>query len=314
MNKPVLTLLALTALATTMAACSDDGPGAGGQGGGGASEGGLGGGGAAPDLDFSAGGDRPVLVRVPASYDADSPAPLIVLLHGYGASGGLEDVYLELSSAALERGAVFVAPDGTPDSLGRRFWNATDACCNFEDIEVDDDAYLMGLVSEIEGKLSIDPKRIFFAGHSNGGFMSHRLGCDHADRIAAVLSLAGAMASDTSLCQPSEPVSVVQIHGTADDTIFYEGGSNIGDPYPSVDVTIGTWVERDGCSDETAAAPLDLDIMIDGSETSVTRHEGCAADSVVVELWSIAGGGHIPPFGDSIGGVLVDWLLAHPKD
>lgn len=310
MNK-LLSSLMLTAM--TAVACSDDSS-TGGQGGtGGAGEEGGAGGGPSVSLDFVAGGDRPVNVRVPASYDEGEPAPLIVLLHGYGASGGLQDVYLEMSGASLERGVVFAAPDGTPDSLGRRFWNATDACCNFEDIEVDDDAYLMGLVDEIQSKLSIDPKRIFFAGHSNGAFMSHRLACDHADEIAAILSLAGALSLDTSLCQPSEPVSVLQIHGTADDTIYYEGGTNIGNEYPGVEVTIGTWVDRDGCSEESQGNPLDLDIMIAGAETTVTRHESCDADKVV-ELWSIAGGGHIPPFGDSIGAVLVDWLLAHPKD
>lgn len=301
----------LMASAMFAAACSDDSPATGGQGQGG--QGGDGGGGGpAVNLDFVAGGDRPVNVRVPPGYDEGEPAPLIILLHGYGASGGLQDVYLEMSGASLERGVVFAAPDGTLDSLDRRFWNATDACCNFDDIEVDDDAYLMGLVDEIQGKLAIDPKRIFFAGHSNGAFMSHRLACDHADQIAAILSLAGALALDTSLCQPSEPVSVLQIHGTADDTIHYEGGTNIGNEYPGVEVTIGTWVDRDGCSEESEGDALDLDIMIEGNETSVTRHEGCDGDKVV-ELWSIAGGGHIPPFGDSIGGVLVDWLLAHPK-
>ncbi len=294
--------------------CADDSlaGGAGGGDGGGGEAG-------APSLDFEAGGDRPVTVRVPPTYDPNTPAPLVVLLHGYGATGFLQDVYLELSQPALDRGVIFVAPTGTEDSLGRAFWNATSGCCNFDDLEVDDDAYLMGLVDEISATLNVDPARVFFVGHSNGGFMSHRLACDHADRVAAITVLAGAMELDTSSCQPSEPVSVMQIHGTADDTIAYEGGviEFEGQPhdtgYPSVDETVGRWVMVNQCSPNPAAGePLDLDVSLDGAETEVSLWSGCEAGTEV-ELWALQGGSHIPPFDYTLGGRIMDWLLAHPN-
>lgn len=308
---------AVGAAALLFSGCGDESPAGGGG------EGGTGGaGGAAPSLDFEAGGDRPVLVRVPASYDPATPAPLVILLHGYGASGGLEDVYLELSGAALERGAVFAAPTGTTDSLGRPFWNATDACCNFDGTDVDDLGYLIGLREEIGETIKLDPKRIYFVGHSNGGFMSHQVACEHADAVAAIVVLAGALTNDTTSCDPSEPVSVLQIHGTADDTILYDGGTNVGDfsttvtdgpPYPGAVATVTRWAEVDGCSaTPDAGAPIDLDVTLDGAETNVDDYPGCDAGTGV-ELWTIQGGSHIPVFADTIGGVIMDWLLAHPK-
>ena len=66
--------------------------------------------------------------------------------------------------------------------------------------------------------MNVDPYRIYVAGHSNGGFMSYRLACTHADRIAAIVSLAGATFDTPADCSPTEPVAVLQIHGTADDT------------------------------------------------------------------------------------------------
>lgn len=302
--------------AAILAGCGDDGPL------GGAGEGGAGGNGGAPNLDFEAGGDRPVLVRVPPGYDAATPAPLVILLHGYGASGGLEDVYFELSGAALERGAVFAAPTGTMDTLGRPFWNATDACCNFDGTDIDDMGYLIGLSEEIAGAVSIDPKRVYFVGHSNGAFMSHQLACEHADTVAAIAVLAGALTGDTGLCQPSEPVSVLHIHGTLDDTILYEGGTNVGDfsttitdgpPYPGAVDTVARWALVDGCNaPPQSGSPIDLDVIIEGSETVVDAYGGCDA-ATGVELWTIQGGSHIPVFSDAIGGTLMDWLLAHPK-
>lgn len=271
--------------------------------------------------DFVVGGNRPVTVRVPPTYTGDTAAPLVILLHGYGATGFLEDTYLEYSTVALERGAFFAAPDGTPDSKGRNFWNATDACCNFEGADVDDSAYLMGLVDAIAAKVRVDPKRVYFTGHSNGAFMAHRMACEHADRIAAIATLAGVLQLDTSQCKATEPVSVLQIHGTADDTVHYEGGQDLGAPggfpgsaaYPSVAATMARWAELDGCAaDPMPGAPLDLDFSIDGSETQVDTYPGCKNGSAV-KLWSIAGGSHIPGLYYYFGAVVMDFLFDHPK-
>src|SRR5262245_10656786 len=127
-----------------------------------------------PPAELVVGGDRPVRVYVPASYDSNEPAPLLILLHGFTASGVEVDSYFGIGSAADARGFVYAHPDGTLDDDWNRFWNATEACCNFGGSDVDDVAYLTDVIDEIQSKLSIDPKRIAVAGHSNGGFMSYR--------------------------------------------------------------------------------------------------------------------------------------------
>ena len=260
-------------------------------------------------------------MRVPPAYQDGVPAPLVILLHGYGATGFLEDTYLEVGDASVARGAVFAAPDGTLDANERRFWNASGACCDFGGVGVDDSAYLMGLVDEIGTHVDVDPKRVFFVGHSNGAFMSHRLACDHADRIAAIASLAGAGPLDPAACAASEPVSVLQIHGTADDLVLYEGSDNLGtnagfapsSPYPSVDATVGMWVAIDGCSPSpSSGAPRDLDVDVAGEETFVSTYAGCASDTAV-ELWAIEGGSHIPSFYYYVADDILDYLFAHPK-
>ena len=264
---------------------------------------------------MSIGGDRPVTVHLPPSYVPGTPMPLVVMLHGYSASALLEEAYLQLSPLADQRGFLYVRPNGTLDSLGNRFWNATDACCNLFGSTVDDSTYLSNVINGVEAKYSVDPKRVFAVGHSNGGFMAYRLACDHADQIAAIAVLAGAMWDNASLCTPSNPVSVLHIHGTADATIAYNGGNILGNAFPSAPISVGDWVTFDGCTNvpDNSSPPLDLDSSLAGAETTVEKFAaGCAA-STEVNLWTIQGGGHIPSLTTAFSPDLVDFILAHPK-
>ncbi len=278
-----------------------------------AGTGGGGGTGGSSALPPVGGAERPVEVYVPSSYQEGTPMPLVILLHGYGAGGAVQDLYFGLKPIAESRGFLYAYPDGTPDADGKRFWNATDACCNFGQIDVDDSAYLQGVVDDIKARYTVDPKRVFFLGHSNGGFMSYRMACDHADTIAAIASLAGAMPTDTSKCQPSEPVAVLQIHGTADDTVLYDGGQIQGISYLGAMDSVKAWAGFDTCEmTTTPGADLDLESTIAGAETKTEGFGGCQGNSRV-ELWSIEGGGHIPSISTDFTPQVIDFLFAHPK-
>lgn len=314
--------------------CGDDGSATGGGGSesGGANEGGtaLGGGtnqggantsggggegGQTPVTDdFTAGGDRPVLVKVPSNYDPAVPAPLLILLHGYSASGTLQNTYFGLEPVADERGIVYAYPDGTKDAQGNGFWNATDACCDFAATGVDDEGYLLGLIDEIASKVTIDPKRIYFVGHSNGGFMSYRLACAAGSRIAAIVSLAGATFADPADCGAESAPSVLQVHGDNDETVPYAGGALAGTTIPSALESVSYFASVAGCDPTpmTAGAPLDLVSSLAGQETTVEAFGGCDA-GYGFELWTIQGGSHVPAFTDAWAPTIVDFLLAHPK-
>jgi polyhydroxybutyrate depolymerase len=263
---------------------------------------------------------RPFEVFTPSSYDPATPTPLVILLHGFGASGDLQEAFFQVQPLAEERGFLYVHPDGTVNQIGSQFWNATDACCGFQS-DVDDVAYLTAIIDQVSAEKNVDPNRIFLMGHSNGGFMSYRMACDVADRVAAIASLAGATFADEDDCSPSEPVSVLQVHGTADETIAYEGGSTpiINGTYPSAAQTTATWAGYNGCAVEPAATGTTLDLIatLDGAETSVQAFGDCP-EGVAVELWSIDGGPHVPPlnFPDNsrpMTELMLDFLFAHPK-
>jgi polyhydroxybutyrate depolymerase len=272
-------------------------------------------GGALPPI----GGDRPVDVVEPDSLAPGEKAPLVILLHGYGVSVVVEDLYLGLTSVARARGFFYAHPNGTIDQAGSYFWNATDACCDFDGSGVDDSAYLASVIDEIVARYPVDPKRVYLIGHSNGAYMTYRMACDHADKIAAFASLAGAMWMDPSKCQPSGPVHALEIHGTADTQVLYDGDTGGPGPgmnaYPGAVTSVADWVTIDGCEAvaDTSAPPLDLDAVLPGAETTVTRYaQGCKAGGSA-ELWTIEGGAHLPQVADEFRKQVVDFLLAHPK-
>jgi polyhydroxybutyrate depolymerase len=154
---------------------------------------------------------------------------------------------------------------------------------------------------------------MYLVGHSNGAFMAHRFACDHAGRIAAIVTLAGMQWKDAGRCPASSPVSVLHVHGRDDQTIHYEGGSTPKAAYPGAVETVRAWAAKDGCAGSLTATGqrLDLDASVPGEETAVERYPGCTG--VDVELWTINGGSHTPPFNDHWAEAIWDFLAGHPK-
>ncbi len=259
------------------------------------------------------GGERPVNLQVPTAYTSSTPVPLLIILHGYGANGMFQQQYLRFGPLVESQGVLIAAPDGTLDGGSRRFWNATDACCNFSGSTVDDVAYIRGLIADIRTDYNVDRRRIYLFGHSNGGFMAQRLACEAAGEIAAIVSLAGATFADPERCAPTRPVSILNIHGDADATILYEGGQIGGHPYPSAEETSARWQAYNDCAPRLVADPTTLDVdRIPGNETSVTRYEGCD-NSTGVELWTIHGGSHTPTWTPAFPNLVWQWLSAHSR-
>jgi polyhydroxybutyrate depolymerase len=258
---------------------------------------------------------RPAALHVPVGYDPSAPTPLVLLLHGYSSSGALVEAYMAFTPLADQFGFLYLTPDGTVNCLSNRFWSATDACCNFCGSGVDDSGYLRRLIEATESQWNVDPDRVFLIGHSNGGFMSYRAACDHADRIAALVSLAGATFQNPAACAPSEPVHTLQIHGTLDGVVLYGGGLIGGRSYPGAPGTVERFATYNGCSlvPDTSAPNLDLDASILGSETLVTRFTSGCAPGGSAELWTMVGGGHLPILTAEFRLRTIEFLLSHPK-
>jgi polyhydroxybutyrate depolymerase len=264
------------------------------------------------------GGARPVRVHAPPS--ARGPLPLVIALHGYGDRGESFLDYLGYYELARSEGFLVAAPDGTPDSVGSRFWNAGGACCNFDRVRVDDVAYLGGLIREAGARLRgrLDPKRVYLIGLSNGGFMAYRLACEGAP-IAAAVVIAGAAPPADARCAPTGAASLLHVHPDADQVVLYAGGRNLlgrgGEAYPGAVASVRRWARLVGCGADAALAAggeLDLERSIAGAETRALRLPRCPA-GVDVELWTVRGGPHVPDFGEAFARASWRWLARHAR-
>lgn len=273
------------------------------------------------------GGDRPAQVSIPSDYTPTTRYPLIIVLHGYGASGDIQANYLGLYSRVDPRQYVLVVPDGTESLNGTRFWNATPACCApvaafasqvdpAEYTGIDDVAYIRGLIEKAAATYSIDAERIGLFGHSNGGFMALRMVCEASDIVTSVVSLAGSTFADAASCAPADhPVSVLLVHGDQDATIAYDGGEILSEAYPGAIETADRFAALAGCDSARASMGANRDVVgnIDGAETTVTRIPGCAPGAAVA-LWTMVGAPHIPfPWQPSALDSFVDWIIDHPR-
>lgn len=263
---------------------------------------------ALPPLEL--GGDRPAELQVPAELDGGKTPnakmyPLVMVLHGYGANGFVQEAYFGLNQLAQMNLAFVIAPDGLVDSTGKQYWNADPACCDFDHTNPDDSGYLGGLITDIEAAWPIDVGAVLVIGHSNGGYMAYRMACDHADTVTNITVLAGAAASDPATCKPVLPVDVLHLHGTADTEVPYD---------PNAQASVTQWAEHDGCdSTATAGSAVDLDQTIPGAETTTESYGDCPPGTGV-ELWSIQGAGHIPSLDEPVfAPMMMQYFQAHRR-
>jgi polyhydroxybutyrate depolymerase len=226
---------------------------------------------------------RAYRVYVPPTLDRSRPVPLVLVLHG-GANSVEDTVKITLFDREASAGEFIVAyPEGT-----RREWNAGTCCGSAPARKPDDVGFLTSVLDELVAEHPVDRARVFVAGVSNGAMMAYRFACERADRVTAVGSVAGAVVVDG--CQPSRPVSVLEIHGTEDQLIPYEGGqpsaveAQNAPPYTSAPDMARRWAEIDGCP---PPAPPKVAGLVTTDSWS-----GCANGSAV-SLITVQGAGHI---------------------
>lgn len=178
---------------------------------------------------------RSTLVHVPAGVRR--PAPLILAFHGAGATGPFMQRYSGLSRAAAPRGMIVAYPTAVRSI--RRWTLPGDGPGNPDDV-----GFTGALLDRLDAQMCIDPERVYATGISNGGGFAASLACRLADRIAAIAPVAGRY--DDGPCDPRRPVSVLEIHGTADAVVPYRGGPP--DRAAAVRPWMQAWAARDRCS------------------------------------------------------------------
>ena len=276
-------------------------------------------------------------VHLPPAYDGASPIPVVFAFHG--GSGNRTSMHTFtcsegkaggtcLTSIANARGYAVVMPNGTPIGpwlrADLRAWYAGGGvdgyrCVGEPTCEKDsrDEAYIRAVLDDLARRVTIDEKRIYATGHSNGGAFTHRVACQLSDRFAAIAAVSGAMQwTVNEVCKPDRAIPVLHVHGTADKCWSYTGGpppgcanGQPGLAHVSVERTMAEWAANHGC-DGTAPKEETLPDTepLDGTRTTRRTWSGCSAP--LVEL-RVEGMGHTWPGGQDLplllGRVVRDW-------
>ncbi len=160
--------------------------------------------------------ERSYYVYVPS--ETKSGAPLLMMLHGFGATLEYFVEDTKLRELADRDKVILIYPQGTP-TLGFNHWDA-----NLDFNSVDDVGFLKMLVNEMVEKYKVNENLVFVGGHSNGGFMTYTLACEANSTFKAYMSVAGLMSGETwETCEITEETNLFQFHGSADDVVPIDG-------------------------------------------------------------------------------------------
>jgi polyhydroxybutyrate depolymerase len=244
--------------------------------------------------------DRRAEIYVPPGILSDRPVPLIVTYHGGGGNPKSMMKLSGLNAKADQAGFIVAYPYGTGPLRNRLLsFNGGNCCGSALRNQVDDIKFTRLLLDELASTLPIDPQRIYATGISNGAIMAYRVASELSDRFAAIAPVAGPMG--TAVCNPSQPVSVIHIHGTADRHAPFGGGLGVGfhgfggtNNFYSVQHSLQNWIQANGCQTTPTVTQMpDLDPS-DGTTVRMLRYSGGRRQTEVC-LVEISNGGHTWP-------------------
>jgi polyhydroxybutyrate depolymerase len=222
---------------------------------------------------------------VPAVYNSNTATPLVLNLHGYTSNATEQQFYSYFDVIADTANFLVVMPNGTRDNQNQTFWNA------FGGSGPDDVGFLSALIDTLDATYNINLNRVYSTGMSNGGFMSYKLACELSNRIAAIASVTGTMAiTQINNCTPVHPLPVMEIHGTADGTVPYNGTQGMT-PIPNV---LSYWVNFNNCNSVADSSDVPNSNTTDGCTAKHYVWSG-GDNGSTVEHYKIIGGGHTWP-------------------
>ena len=159
---------------------------------------------------------RTFILYIPASYMQTKNVPLLINMHGLKGTAESQMNYGDFRPISEREGFIIVHPQGLNDDQGRSHWNF-----NPGRDTVDDVGFLLALIDQVSSEYSVDNKRVYSAGFSQGAFMSFYLVCHLGEKIAGIGAVAGATVDSTG-CHKGFPMPIIQIHGTLDGLVSYD--------------------------------------------------------------------------------------------
>jgi polyhydroxybutyrate depolymerase len=225
--------------------------------------------------------ERSYYLHVPPQYDGKTPLPLVFALHQIGGDTATFAKITGFNEKADAEGFFVVYPQGLNNS-----WNAGSCCPPSSQQKIDDAGFINMLLVKLKSQLPVNNSRVYATGVSNGGMLAYRLACDFPEDFAAIASIAGT--SVVEGCNATRPVSVLEVHGTADEVVPYNNTTHSESalPVPPAVDAISYWAQHD--------RTVSVQRQQGEGNLTVTTYSG-GSDGTEVVLYTRNGGKHAWP-------------------
>ena len=224
---------------------------------------------------------RSAQVYTPDGFDSSFALPVVLNFHGFGGMALDHMTYTDMASTADEQSFLLVCPQGSLLDGYPHWNNALPGPDNKSD--ADDLGYLAKLIQALDDEYLIDRERIYACGFSNGGMMAYALACYLNNEIAAVACISGCLGDTSATCAHVHPTATLNIHGTQDGDIPYNGSSEV---IGAQDAT-AFWANRNN----TLASPSVTMLQSSSYALEHIRYEE-GDSNVVAEHYKVIGGDH----------------------
>jgi polyhydroxybutyrate depolymerase len=230
---------------------------------------------------------RDYILYIPAIYDGNTDVPLVLNFHGFGSNANEQMQYGDFRDIADTEGFLLVHPEGTLLN-GEQHWNVGNFTIGST---ADDVGFTEALIDQLANLYAINLDKVYATGMSNGGYMSFLLACQLSEKIAAIASVTGSMTPVTyNACNTQHPTPILQIHGTSDSVVPYDGGTWTR----SIEDVISYWVNYNNCDANPTITVFPNADPLDGSTVDHFVYSG-GDDGVTTEHMKVIGGGHTWP-------------------
>jgi polyhydroxybutyrate depolymerase len=216
--------------------------------------------------------------------------PAFIMMHGSGSSATQQERYSNFDAFAQAHGLVVMYPNGID-----KHWN--DGRVIGHESMADDIGFIKAMLAEVIAQGSIDPKRVYAAGISNGGFMAQHMACVMPDALAGIAVVAATQPVDAA-CPSPRPMPVIFFQGTADKFVPFNGGpiapqfgANRGTAMSNAQA-VAIWQKRNGCgaAQRTQIPSKDASDPLPVTVETYSCPAGRGLEDVIVQ-----GGGHTWP-------------------
>lgn len=229
---------------------------------------------------------RKFLIHVPVEYSIrhseSDTSPLLMDIHGWGDPkqmrtaaqvAGWEKTHSGEYAVSESRGFIAVWPEGDVTDTWQVSWDGYNCCGAAYSKGLDDVPYLKGVIDWVKANAWINNNRVYVHGFSNGAQMAHKFTCQAPEYVSAMAAVSFPINTTAEVCDATykpkgtyvHPVPVMEVHGTSDQTVCYNGlgapdcSSNV--PTTSAADGATVWRSINGCD---ATTPTETPITYKG--------------------------------------------------